>query len=91
MSTIVLCDGKYEVTYIEGNFPKVKRHGVPWRDADLVGDNLVVALVEKILELESKRKEELRQAWDIGLTEGRETPTNNNFNPEDRLYREFGL
>lgn len=51
---IKLADGKYTV-YREPNYQiKALRYGEPWRDKDLIGDNLVSAMFDRILELESR-------------------------------------
>lgn len=52
MSKIHLCDGKYIITHDNGNNLQALRHGQPWRD--LVGDGLVLALVQRIEELQEQ-------------------------------------
>lgn len=49
--SIKLDDGKYELI-LKGNRMSALRHGEPWRDQDLIGDNLVLAMAHRILELE---------------------------------------
>ena len=58
METIKLQDGKYIITNNKGVL-KAFRHGEEWRD--IVGDNLIYALVQKVNELE----DELCQAIDV--------------------------
>lgn len=58
METIKLQDGKYTITNNNGVL-KAFRYGEEWRD--IVGDNLICALVQKVNELE----DELCQAIDI--------------------------
>lgn len=58
METIKLQDGKYTITNNNGVL-KAFRYGEGWRD--IVGDNLICALVQKVNELE----DELCQAIDI--------------------------
>jgi hypothetical protein len=55
--TIVLCDGKY--TIIFNDDPQkfdinVERYGEPWRL--VTGDNLILALIHKIIELQEQLK-----------------------------------
>jgi hypothetical protein len=51
---IELCDGKY--TYInDDDGQRVLRHGEPWRD--LVGDNFVLAMAQRIEELKELLEE----------------------------------
>ena len=52
MSKIDLLDGKYTVIHNNGNNFKALRYGEEWRD--LAGDGLVLALVQRIEELEEK-------------------------------------
>ncbi|AHK11189.1 hypothetical protein S14_77 [Shewanella sp. phage 1/4] len=52
---IDLCDGKYtyildEVTGVQ----EVLRYGEPWRKDDLIGDNLVLSMAQRIVELEEE-------------------------------------
>jgi hypothetical protein len=52
---IDLCDGKY--TYIlneDTGVQEVLRYGEPWSKEDLLGDNLVLAMAQRIVELEDE-------------------------------------
>jgi hypothetical protein len=52
---IDLCDGKY--TYIldeDTGVQEVLRYGEPWRKEDLLGDNLIFAMAQRIIELENE-------------------------------------
>ena len=49
---ITLLDGKYTVQHDNGTNFKALRYGQEWRD--LTGDGLVLALVQKIEDLEEK-------------------------------------
>ena len=49
-----LADGKYKLVREGGWKLKSFRHGESWRDDDLVGDNLVHALLDRIDELEDE-------------------------------------
>jgi hypothetical protein len=54
MRRIELHDGKYIILNDNGVL-KAYRHGdylTPWREADLVGDGLILALVQRVEELE---------------------------------------
>ena len=52
---ITLADGKYGVRNVNGLL-YVYRHGEPWltKQAEITGDNFVLALVQRIEELEEK-------------------------------------
>ena len=54
MARIDLLDGKYTVIN-ENGILKALRYGEPWRD--LIGDNLISALVDYIEELEQQVKQ----------------------------------
>jgi hypothetical protein len=53
MTKVVLQDGKYTVEHDNGTNFHALRYGEPWRD--LTGDGLVLALVQRIEELERPR------------------------------------
>lgn len=48
--TISLENGKYTYSFLHNGVQLCYRHGEPWRD--LTGDNLVLAMAQKIKELE---------------------------------------
>ena len=53
MKEIELCDGKYTIIYNDNPHEfKALRYGEEWRD--LTGDNLVLALVNYISDLEAR-------------------------------------
>lgn len=51
MSKVTVNDGKYTVRHENGANLRAERYGDPWRD--LTGDGLVLALVQRIEELEA--------------------------------------
>ena len=57
---VTVGDGKYVVTHTNGCDLKATRNGVAWRD--LMGDNLVMSLVDRIVELEAEMREAAAQA-----------------------------
>ncbi len=59
---IDLCDGKYSVIYdFETGRSEALRYGEPWRD--LCGDHMVLAMFDRIIELEEQLK--LRDSADL--------------------------
>lgn len=52
MTKIVLEDGKYTVLHENGTNLRALRHGQPWRE--LVGDSLVLAMAQRIEELQEQ-------------------------------------
>lgn len=48
---VAVADGKYQVRHTHGANLRALRYGEPWRD--LCGDGLVLALVQRIEELEA--------------------------------------
>jgi hypothetical protein len=55
MDKISLYDGKYEVIHNSNPYEfKALRYGEPWRD--LCGDNLILQMFFRILELEEENK-----------------------------------
>jgi len=50
----VLDDGKYKLVRTGGYMLKCFRNGEPWRDDDLIGDNLIHALLNKIDDYEQQ-------------------------------------
>ena len=52
---VKVADGKYEVLHENGAGLRALRYGEPWRD--LTGDGLVLALVQRIEELEEAAQE----------------------------------
>ena len=53
MTKIILQEGKYTVLHENGANLRALRHGEEWRD--LCGDGLVLALVQRIEELEEEK------------------------------------
>ena len=53
-TVITVADGKYEIRHADGRGLRALRYGEPWRD--LAGDNLVLALVQRIEELQAARE-----------------------------------
>ena len=52
-----LCEGKYTVIYNNGLITEVKRYNKGWMiHSDVVGNNLLNILFERILELEQELK-----------------------------------
>ena len=68
MTKIELADGKYTVTHDNGNNLKALRYGEDWRD--LVGDGLVLALVQRIEELEDYAGTQYERGYDDGYDQG---------------------
>jgi hypothetical protein len=53
MTTVLILDGgKYTVRHEHGTNLRADRHGQPWRD--LSGDGLILAMAQRIEELEAK-------------------------------------
>lgn len=51
---IELANGKYTYLFNEGTgVQECLRHGEPWRKEDLIGDNLILTMAQRIVELES--------------------------------------
>ena len=55
MKSIVLCDGKYEVIHDGKGTLNIYRNGEEWpaKTNDVIGDGFVLALVQKIEDLQS--------------------------------------
>ncbi len=51
IESIILCEGKYAILRKDNGSLEALRYGEPWRD--LVGDNLVSALFDRVIELEA--------------------------------------
>lgn len=58
MINVTVADGKYRVTFVRGKLTAYRYNGV-WRD--LTGDNLVLALAQRIEELEEQNKQLQKQ------------------------------
>lgn len=58
MINVAVADGKYRVTFVRGKLTAY-RYDEIWRD--LTGDNLVLALAQRIEELEKQLNEVSRQ------------------------------
>lgn len=54
MYSVELCGGKYKVTHDNGTDLKAYRYGEQWRS--LVGDGLILAMVQRIEQLETELK-----------------------------------
>lgn len=73
-SEIKVCDGKYTLQHTNGVGLRCLRYGEPWRD--LIGDELALALVQRIEALEESHEELLfrlkyvytgrDEEWDAG-------------------------
>jgi len=64
-TSITVADGKYTVTHDNGANLKSLRYGEEWRD--LVGDGLVLALVQEIERLQEKIEDIEYRAWELSL------------------------
>ena len=52
---IELEDGKYTYLFNEATgVQECLRYGEPWRKEDLIGDNLLLAMAQRIIDLESE-------------------------------------
>lgn len=69
MTKIELLDGKYTVQHDNGTNFKALRYGEEWRD--LTGDGLVLALVQRIEELQEEIEDINYRAWELSLGESR--------------------
>ena len=67
VTSVKVGDGKYEVLHENGAGLHALRYGKPWRD--LTGDGLVLALVQRIEELESAPFGSGDLFWDAEETE----------------------
>lgn len=67
MTESVIKLGKYEVRHTNGANLVALRHGEPWRN--LTGDNLVMALVSRIEQLEQLFTEPTAEMTQAGLAE----------------------
>lgn len=54
---IVVDDGKYTLIHSNGSGLRALRHGEPWREKDLIGDGMVLALVQEIVSLQDQKKQ----------------------------------
>jgi len=62
---IELCDGKYTVIYdLEKGISQCLRYGEPWRE--LCGDKMVLALFDRVVELEAEAVAFKQQLTDKG-------------------------
>lgn len=67
MTKIHLQDGKYTVQHENGANFKALRYGEEWRD--LTGDGLVLALVQRIEELQHEIEDINYRHWELSLGE----------------------
>lgn len=65
MTKIELADGKYTVTHDNGANLKALRYGKEWRD--LVGDGLILALAQRIEELEEEVEKSFERGYQMGI------------------------
>jgi hypothetical protein len=52
-TTIDIADGKYTVVHEHGTNLHILRYGTPWREREVSGDGLILALAQEIEQLRS--------------------------------------